>query len=69
MAALIRRHDMIAQRRQGQHHVPPGIGEFRKAMQQQKAGPPRRFMPGFQQMDAQPIDAFQKAGADAVRQG
>jgi hypothetical protein len=38
-------------------------------MQQQKARPTRRFMPGFQQMDAKPIDALQKAGADALRQG
>ena len=69
IAALIRRHHVIPHRRQGQHHMPPGISEFRKAMQQQQARPARRFMPGFQHMHPQPIDAFKKAGADALRQG
>ena len=69
ITALIRRHYVIAHRRQRQHHMPPGIGEFRKAMQQQKAWPAGRFMPGFEHMHPQPIDAFQKAGANALRQG
>ena len=66
ITALIRRHHVIAERRQRQYHMPPGIGEFRKAMQQQKTRPTRIFMPGFQHMDAQPINAFQKARADAL---
>ncbi len=47
------------------HHLAPGIGEFREAVQQQDAGPAGGFVAGFQQVDAQAVDVFKEAGADA----
>ena len=65
IAAQIGRDDAIAGLRQRRHHLAPGIGDLRKAMQQHDQRPTRRFEPGLQHMDIEAVNVAHKAGADA----
>ncbi len=62
--ALIRRHDIISRRGQPRHHLAPRIRDLRKPVQQEEQRPVRRA--GLEDMDPQPIDAVDKARADAA---
>ena len=68
IAALIWCDHVIAGRRQRQKDLPPAIGQFRKAVQQQHAGPTRVCKAGFQHMHGEAVHAGDKTGTDAVRQ-
>ena len=68
VAALVRRDDVVAGIGQRRHHFAPGIGDFREAVQQQHQRPPRRGVPGLEDMHVEAVDVADKAGADAGRQ-
>jgi hypothetical protein len=63
---LIGRHDMELLRCERQHHLSPGIGELRKAVQQQNQRPAARLMTGLEHMHIEAVDVARKAGADAA---
>ncbi len=63
IAALVRRDHVIAGRRQSRHHLAPAIGEFGKAVQQQKTGAAFGFVAGLQHMHAQAVDVVDDSGS------
>jgi hypothetical protein len=67
VAPLIRRHDMKPGRGERQHHLSPGIGELRKAVEEQDQRPARRPVAGLQQVHVQAIDVPHEAGIDTGR--
>ena len=48
VAALVRRHHVIAGIGQGRHHFAPGVGQLGKAVQEQQTGPRGIVVAGFQ---------------------
>ena len=69
IAPLVGRDDAIPRGSEGQHHLSPTVGEFRKAMQEEHAGTVARGFAGLQNMHGQAVDAVYLAGADAGREG
>ena len=69
IAALVRRDHVIAGGSQRRHHLAPAERQFRKAVQQQHAGPALCLEACFQHMHAQAVDAFDIAGADGGGEG
>ena len=69
--ALVRCHDMEAERRERQHLMTPTEGEFREAMKQQHQRPARIFEAGFEPVHLQAIAVVGGARAHAgwQRQG
>ena len=68
IAAQIGGDDVKAGSGERPHHLAPGIGELREPVQQQDAGPAGGLVPGFEDVDAQPVDPLDKTRADAGRQ-
>ena len=68
VAALIGGDDMIAEGGQGADHLAPAERQLREAVQEQQAGSPRGFEPGFQDVHAKAIHVLHEAGAHAFRQ-
>ncbi len=68
VAALVGRDHMVARLRQRRHDAPPAIGQFRKPVQQQGAGPARLLETGFEKMHVEPVAIRRHARTDAGRQ-
>jgi hypothetical protein len=63
VAAQIRRNRVKPGGGERRHDLAPGIGDLRKAVQQQQQRP--SGLAGFKDMNAQPVDPLDKARADA----
>lgn len=68
IAALVGCDDVVARLGQRRHHLAPAIGQLRKAMQQQKAGPPRCLEARFQNVHAEPVAVLHQSRGDPRRQ-
>ncbi len=68
IAALVGRHHMEPRRGERQHHLAPTVGELRKAVEEKEARPPFLREAGFEDVEAQPVDALDEARPYAGRQ-
>ena len=62
IASQIGRHDMEPRRGERQHDLSPGIGELRKAVQQQDQRPPLGLKAGLQHVYPQSVDVRRRSG-------
>ncbi len=65
VAAQVGGDDVEAGGGERRHHLAPGIGELREAVQEKDEGAAGGFVAGFQDVNAQSVDAVEEAGADA----
>jgi hypothetical protein len=59
------RHDPEAGSGERRHHLSPGVGEFREAMQEENQRPAACLESGLQHMHSQPVDVAHKPGSYA----
>jgi hypothetical protein len=52
---------MISRRGDGAHDFPPGIGKFRKTMEQQDEGAPAGLESGLEHVDRETVDVADDA--------
>ncbi len=68
VSSLVRCDDVEACLREWQHHLPPAVGEFGKAVEQEDAGAAHILEACLQDVHAQAVDAVHITGADASGQ-